>query len=183
MLDLHALRARLPHSPLTRFAPSPTGYLHLGHVVNAIYVWGLAGALGGRVLLRIEDHDRLRSRPEYERALLEDLAWLGFEADAGTVRQSDDLQAYERALAALASAHRVYACSCSRKEIAAPRYDGRCRDRGLPFSSGFGVRVQIEAGEQRFDDGRMGAQAQSRPHSVAISWCATATGSGPISSP
>src|SRR5438477_5089785 len=94
---LGALRARLPRAPLTRFAPSPTGYLHLGHVVNAVYVWGLARALGGRVLLRIEDHDRLRCRPEFERALLEDLAWLGFVADAGPIRQSDDGAAYEDA--------------------------------------------------------------------------------------
>ena len=74
----------------TRFAPAPTGFLHLGHVANAIWVWGVAGATDGRVLLRIEDHDRVRSRPEYEAALLEDLAWLGFVADDGPVRQSDD---------------------------------------------------------------------------------------------
>src|SRR6266508_623069 len=67
-LDLEALARRLPSSPLTRFAPSPTGYLHLGHVANAIYVWGLAGALDGRVLLRLEDHDRGRCRPAYETA-------------------------------------------------------------------------------------------------------------------
>ena len=83
-------RARRP--PVTRFAPSPTGYLHLGHVVNAIYVWGLARAPGGRVILRIEDHDRLRCRPQYEAALLEDLDWLGFVPDEGRhppARQSD----------------------------------------------------------------------------------------------
>jgi glutamyl-Q tRNA(Asp) synthetase len=55
------------------FAPSPTGYLHLGHVVNAIYVWAVARALGGTVLLRIEDHDRIRSRPQFETAILDDL--------------------------------------------------------------------------------------------------------------
>src|SRR5688572_28828149 len=93
--NLDALAARLPSRPLTRFAPSPTGYLHLGHIVNAIYVWGLARPLDGRVLLRIEDHDRLRSRRDYEAALLEDLAWLGFEPDAGPTRQSDDPAAYE----------------------------------------------------------------------------------------
>src|SRR3979409_833520 len=81
--DISSLAVRLPANPLTRFAPSPTGYLHLGHVVNAIYVWGMARAAGGRVLLRIEDHDRIRCRPEYEAALLEDLAWLGFEPDEG----------------------------------------------------------------------------------------------------
>ena len=67
----------------TRFAPAPTGYLHLGHVAFAIWVWGLGAATGSRVLLRIEDHDRLRSRPEYLAAILEDLASLGFVADAG----------------------------------------------------------------------------------------------------
>ena len=66
---------------VSRFAPAPTGFLHIGHVVNAIYVWGLARAAGGRVLLRIEDHDRQRSRPEFERGILEDLDWLGFVPD------------------------------------------------------------------------------------------------------
>ena len=88
-------------SKQTRYAPAPTGYLHLGHVANAIYVWGLARARGAAVLLRIEDHDRSRSRPEYEAALLEDLDWLGFVPDAGPVRQSDDDAPYEAALAAL----------------------------------------------------------------------------------
>jgi len=70
------LNFALPHAmtPTTRFAPSPTGYLHLGHIVNAIYVWGLARTLAGRVLLRIEDHDRIRSRREFEAAILEDWA-------------------------------------------------------------------------------------------------------------
>ena len=61
--------ATLPAGWRTRFAPAPTGFLHLGHVVNAIYVWGLARAFGGRVILRIEDHDRTRSRTEYERGI------------------------------------------------------------------------------------------------------------------
>ena len=79
-----------PTAVRTRFAPAPTGYLHLGHVANAIWVWGMARQAGARVLLRIEDHDRVRCRPEYDAALLEDLAWLGFAADEGPVRQSDD---------------------------------------------------------------------------------------------
>src|SRR4029078_10396863 len=90
------------HHMLTRYAPSPTGYLHLGHVVNAIYVWGLARAAGGRVLLRVDDHAPIRSRPEFEAALLEDLAWLGFVPDDGAApvpRQSDNEHAYLRALA------------------------------------------------------------------------------------
>jgi len=62
--------ARLPARPTTRFAPAPTGHLHLGHLVNAIYAWGIAGATGGRVVLRIEDHDRQRSRRALETALM-----------------------------------------------------------------------------------------------------------------
>lgn len=167
--DLDALAARLPPRPLTRFAPSPTGYLHLGHVVNAVYVWGLARALGGRVLLRIEDHDRLRSRAAFETALLEDLAWLGFAADDGPVRQSDEPQAYDDALARLARGHHVYACDCSRRDIATtspgapgeePRYPGRCRDRGLAPAAGCGVRLEIAPGVERFEDGLLGPQAQ-----------------------
>jgi glutamyl-tRNA synthetase/glutamyl-Q tRNA(Asp) synthetase len=128
---------------VSRFAPAPTGYLHLGHVLNAIYVWGLTRAGGGRVLLRIEDHDRQRSRPEFENAILEDLAWLGFVADAPThrsapsiredgrapaisvgadlcvrpIRQSDRGSFYEGALARLRDAGLVYACECSRAAI------------------------------------------------------------------
>ena len=68
---------------ITRYAPSPTGYLHLGHVANAIYVWGIAGLTGARVFLRIEDHDRIRSRDDFTNAILEDLDWLGFVPDAG----------------------------------------------------------------------------------------------------
>jgi len=68
--DLTAAHAAFTAPPVTRFAPSPTGYLHLGHVVNAIYTWGVARAMGGRVLLRVEDHDRIRSRPEFVAAFL-----------------------------------------------------------------------------------------------------------------
>ena len=66
---------------ISRFAPAPTGFLHLGHVLNAVQVWTEMRARSGRVLLRIEDHDRQRSRRHFEEAMLEDLAWLGFEAD------------------------------------------------------------------------------------------------------
>ncbi len=77
--------------PVTRFAPSPTGYLHLGHLVNAIYVWGIARGLGGKVILRMEDHDRTRVRTEYERAILEDLNWLGFTPDIGLDSSASDV--------------------------------------------------------------------------------------------
>src|SRR5215212_5610767 len=108
---------------VSRFAPAPTGFLHLGHVVNAIYVWGLTRARAGRVLLRIEDHDRQRCRPEFERAILDDLDWLGFVADdppAGAFRdgrgsrQSDRSEIYEGALADLRAKGLLYPCECSR---------------------------------------------------------------------
>jgi glutamyl/glutaminyl-tRNA synthetase len=133
----------------TRYAPSPTGHLHLGHVANAIYVWGLARRHGGRVLLRMEDHDRIRCRPEYEASILEDLAWLGFEPDEGLhplCRQSDRDHVYRAALERLRRTHHVYACDCSRKRIAAEHYDGFCRTRGLEEGPGRGVRVQMEDG-------------------------------------
>jgi len=103
---------------ISRFAPAPTGFLHLGHVVNAVYVWRETRARGGRVLLRIEDHDRQRSRPEYERAIFEDLAWLEFRADEPPVRQSERGAIYEEALDRLRRQGLVYACNCSRADIA-----------------------------------------------------------------
>lgn len=149
----------------TRFAPSPTGYLHLGHVANAIYVWGLARRAGGRVRLRIEDHDRIRSRKAFEDAIVEDLDWLRFTPDIGwdpLVRQSDHTQVYEDALATLRTRHHVYACACSRKDIGGgERYPGTCRDRGLPQQPGFGLRVQIEPGTERFDDLLLGLVEQT----------------------
>jgi glutamyl-Q tRNA(Asp) synthetase len=173
-VDIEALRRRLPPNPLTRFAPSPTGYLHIGHVAHAMYVWRIARAIGGRVLLRIEDHDQLRSRSEYERALLEDLEWLGFQPDHGPVRQSETPHAYDDALRALAVSHHVYACDCSRQDIAAAAaqrgahsghhevpYSGRCRTRGLPLEPGRGIRVEIDSGVERFVDPRLGPREQT----------------------
>jgi glutamyl-Q tRNA(Asp) synthetase len=102
---------------ISRYAPAPTGFLHLGHVVNAVHVWGLTRAQGGRVLLRIEDHDRQRSRAAYEAAILDDLEWLGFRADGPLVRQSERGDIYSHALDTLRRQGRVYACACSRTEI------------------------------------------------------------------
>ena len=147
---------------LTRFAPSPTGYLHLGHVVNAIYVWGVARALGGEVLLRLEDHDRIRCRPEYEAALIEDLAWLGFApATAAWTRQRERSPVYEQALEQLRHTAEVYVCDCSRKDIGGGRYSGRCRTRALADGPRRGLRVVMPAGVELFDDLALGAQEQS----------------------
>ncbi|HSM14716.1 MAG TPA: glutamate--tRNA ligase family protein, partial [Thermoanaerobaculia bacterium] len=153
----------------TRFAPAPTGSLHLGHVADAIWVWGAARALGGRVLVRIEDHDRIRSRPAYHEALLEDLAWLGFEPDAPPVRQSDREPIYVGALERLAADGLVYACDCTRREIlereprdgaAELRYPGTCRDRRLPGERSPIRRIRLEREEITFSDALAGAQVQ-----------------------
>jgi len=167
-VDLGALASRLPSHPVTRFAPSPTGLLHLGHLVNAIYTWGLAGALGGSVQLRIEDHDRSRSRPDYEGSILFDLAWLGFVADGPLARQSDRLPRYAAALASLSGGGLTYWCDCSRPTVRADggtvggelRYSGRCRDRRLGPGGDRGVRVRLDDGDEPFDDGRLGPQVQ-----------------------
>lgn len=167
---------------LTRFAPAPTGFLHLGHLANALYVWGLARRLGAGVLLRVEDHDRQRCRPEYETALLDDLDWLGLRPDVGPTsafrqgpvpwRQSDCDAAYRDAVAGLrAAGHHVYACGCSRTRAAdegagegqggrGGPYPGTCRARGLEPGPGRGLRVVLAGGVERFDDLRLGPQEQ-----------------------
>jgi glutamyl-tRNA synthetase/glutamyl-Q tRNA(Asp) synthetase len=124
--------------------------------VNAIYVWGVTGRLRGRVRLRIEDHDRQRSRPEYVAAIVEDLAWLGFVPDGPAVRQSDRHAIYAEALDALRDRGLVYACACSRAQIADVRYPGTCRDRGRQEAPGLGVRVRLEPSVERFVDLRHG---------------------------
>lgn len=179
LVSIAALAARLPASPLTRFAPAPTGYLHLGHVVNAIHVWGTARALGGRVLLRIEDHDRQRCRRVYETALLDDLDWLGFAPDeypttafrAGACagRQSDRDAYYRRAVESLRLRGLVYGCACTRREVEAAggtsadelRYPGTCRDRGLPLDDAHGWRVRLPDASVTFDDARHGITTQT----------------------
>ena len=145
---------------LTRFAPAPTGYLHLGHVANAVVVWTLAARDGGRVLLRVEDHDRVRCRPEYDAALLEDLDWLGFHADVGPVRQSDSDEPYLTALETLRADGLAYGCDCTRSTFrmwaaangrpwAGRGCPGDCRERDAAETT---VRVAIGDGEESWPD-------------------------------
>jgi len=154
---------------ISRFAPAPTGFLHLGHVVNALWVWQTAD----RVLLRIEDHDRQRSRHEFEAAIVEDLDWLGFVPDGPPVRQRERGDIYSQALETLKEQRLVYACRCARPkrppsplagtEVAAGdggRYAGTCRDRGLDDTAGVGLRVRFEPSVERFVDLRHGPQEQ-----------------------
>lgn len=145
---------------LTRYAPAPTGYLHLGHVANAIFVWGMARASHATVLLRIEDHDRHRSRPAYDAAMVDDLAWLGFIPDEGPIRQSDDDAPYAAATESLRRSGIVYGCDCTRttferwssqtgRDGHGPGCPGGCRQRSL---DGPTLRVAIGGGSESWMD-------------------------------
>lgn len=132
---------------VTRFAPSPTGLLHLGHAYSALEAWEAAEASDGTCLLRIEDTDAARVRPEYEAAIYEDLAWLGLQWPEPVMRQSERHAAYRDALARLGALGVIYPCRCTRADIraafAAPQegaeppvsapsvYPGTCRTRPL----------------------------------------------------
>jgi glutamyl-Q tRNA(Asp) synthetase len=129
----------------TRFAPSPTGPLHLGHAYSALLAYDMAQAAGGQFCLRIEDIDQSRARPEWEAQIYDDLHWLGMEWFEPVMRQSDRLPVYQQALAQLEAKGLLYRCTCNRRDIetaiAAPQegvpavygpdgmiYPGTCRD-------------------------------------------------------
>lgn len=137
-------------SIVTRFAPSPTGYLHLGHAYAALFAWHAARSRGGRFLLRIEDIDQTRCRPAFMHAILEDLAWLGIDVDGPVRVQSEHMSDYRTALDRLADRGLTYPCFCSRTDIArevaasvsAPHapdgsliYPGTCRTLPAPAAA------------------------------------------------
>jgi glutamyl-Q tRNA(Asp) synthetase len=149
---------------ITRFAPSPTGYLHLGHAYSALIAWRTARDAGGKFLLRIEDIDTMRCKPEFTDAILEDLAWLGLDWDGELRRQSRHFDDYEAALDRLDAMGLIYPCFCTRAEIAAeiaraggapqgdegPIYPGTCRklaaeERSRRVTSGedFALRLDV----------------------------------------
>ncbi|MFZ1727753.1 MAG: tRNA glutamyl-Q(34) synthetase GluQRS [Albidovulum sp.] len=126
----------------TRFAPSPTGPLHLGHAYSAILAHDRARAAGGEFLLRMEDTDLARCKPEWEALIIEDLRWLGLDWDGPILRQSERIDSYNRRLETLAQKDLLYPCSCSRSDIraaaSAPQegvafatYPGTCRARPM----------------------------------------------------
>ncbi len=180
---LAAAIADLPPGLRTRFAPAPTGYLHLGHVANAAVTWRVARMSGGSVVLRIEDHDRQRCRPEYETALLDDLAALGFEPDVPPVgsfrdpgspsfyRQSDNDDAYTAAVDRLDAIGLVYACDCSRSTFDAwaaahgrawvgPGCPGACAARRLPRArAGISWRLALGGDDEAWTDEARGPQS------------------------
>ena len=172
----------LPSGLRTRFAPAPTGYLHLGHVANALVVWRVAQATSGLVVLRIEDHDRQRCQPEYEMALLDNLETFGFVPDEpsisalrsggpSTYRQSDDGSVYARAVAELERAGHIYACDCSRSTFRAwasangsswsgPGCPGGCSTLTLPLDQpGVTLRAALGRETESWTDLVHGAQS------------------------
>ena len=171
MAPLASLRTSLAGSPIrTRFAPSVTGHLHLGHVVNAVYVWGIARALKGEVILRLEDHDRGRYRPEYEESILEDLRWLGLESDLPALsRQSDHPERYDAAARRLTASALTFHCDCTRRMLAVVqgadqgetlRYPGTCRAKQLPEGPGRALRLRIDPGPEPLTDLQLGPLTQ-----------------------
>lgn len=147
-------------SVVTRFAPSPTGFLHLGHVRNALEVWNFAREHSGKVLLRIEDHDKQRCKPEFEAAIREDLEWLGFTADEEVPKQSERDAAYREVLSGLIEQGLVYGCMCTRAEIINSHYNGKCRDLGIGLRDAASWRVRMAPGAESFVDLRMSRQVQ-----------------------
>ncbi|MCF6316297.1 MAG: tRNA glutamyl-Q(34) synthetase GluQRS [Marinosulfonomonas sp.] len=145
----------------TRFAPSPTGPLHLGHAYSALLAYDMAKAAGGQFLLRIEDIDQSRARPEWEAQIYDDLHWLGLEWPEPVMRQSGRMAVYQQALAQIKAKGLLYRCTCNRRDIeaaiAAPQegvpaaygpdgmiYPGTCRNLDRPDKD---AALRLDMGE------------------------------------
>lgn len=156
----------------TRFAPSPTGELHLGGAWTALASWVMARRVGGTVILRIEDLDSARVNPQSEQAIMRDLRWLGLDWDGEPMRQSARGARYEEAIARLARQGLVYPCDCSRAEIAravaAPHagedvvYPGVCRNRdpSRPMKRSPALRIVVPSEVVSYNDGIVGPVSQ-----------------------
>ena len=178
---------------VTRFAPSPTGYLHLGHAFAALYAADLASRSGGRFLVRVEDTDRTRARPEYYDAIFEDLAWLGLAWETPVRRQSEHFGDYAQALDQMKASGFAYPCFCTRKEIEAefaasvsaphgpdgPLYPGTChalseseRTRRIARGDAHAWRLDVSravaslGGTLTFDE--LGSGPQGERGSIAV---------------
>jgi glutamyl-Q tRNA(Asp) synthetase len=166
---------------VTRFAPSPTGRLHRGHALSALVGWQAAREGGGRFLLRIEDIDVGRCRPEFEAAIYEDLAWLGLDWERPVRRQSEHFPEYAAALERLEAMGLVYPCFCTRAEIEAeiraaggapqgpdgPRYPGTCRnlgpaERGARRAAGMPFARRLDAAKAAARVGALGWQEEGK---------------------
>ena len=161
-----------------RFAPSPTGPLHFGSLIAAMASYADAKARGGRWLLRIEDVDAPRARPDSEAAILATLVRYGFAWDGGVVRQSERTSRYAAALASLVARDLAYPCACSRRELAASAPPGPLGERVYPGTCARGAppdraarkarawRVRVAGARVGFVDRVQGAQAQELGHDV-----------------
>ncbi len=151
--------------PRARFAPSPTGYFHVGSARSALFNWLFVRRLGGTFILRIEDTDEARNRPEWTDGIISALDWLGMSPDEGPFFQSAQGEAHSAAIEALWDSGALYACACTREEIdertrqraaagdPTPGYDGHCRDLGLPRGEGRALRFRTpDDGVVRVDD-------------------------------
>lgn len=147
---------------ITRFAPSPTGPLHLGHAYSALYAFDLANKHGGQFLLRIEDIDRTRSKPSWEVQIFDDLTWLGIQWLEPVMRQSERSDDYMKALQALENIGVLYNCTCNRRDIqaaiTAPQeggdplvgpdglvYPGTCRERSQVTPLDYNTPIRLSA--------------------------------------
>ncbi|MBC2606139.1 tRNA glutamyl-Q(34) synthetase GluQRS [Pelagicoccus albus] len=159
-----------------RVAPTPTGYMHLGHACTFLEAQRRARLVKGRLLLRIEDLDQSRCKPEFVSALEEDLAWAGLEWELPVVKQSERISYFQEILLRLKADGFVFPCSCSRKDVAeairAPHesggeliYPGTCREKELAFASAEDLftinwRFRVPDGKRiQFKDGRLGDQS------------------------
>lgn len=156
--------------PVFRFAPSPNGYLHLGHALSALLNAEQAAKAGGRLLLRIEDIDATRCKPEYEQAIYEDLAWLGIGWEQPVRRQSEHLDGYRAVLGRLAAMGLVYPSFESRAEIAA-QAAGRDPD-GAPLYTGAAKSLPEAERERRI--------AAGEPYALRLDMAAALARTGPL---
>ena len=152
----------MPDSPVRlRFAPSPTGYLHLGSARTALFNWLWARHVGGEMLLRIEDTDRERSQPELIQVIFDALEWLGIDWDGEPTYQTDHAPRHAEVVEQLLADGHAYRCDCTQEEVAArnkdaggpPGYDGHCRDRGVGPEVPHVVRFRVpDEGSTGWDD-------------------------------
>ncbi len=148
-------------APRLRFAPSPTGYLHVGGARTVLFNWLVARRTGGEMVLRIEDTDTERNRPELTDDILEQIQWLGLPWDGAPTHQSERQHLYTKAADELIAAGRAYWCDCTAEQVqqrakgrgGPPGYDGHCRDRGLERGPATALRFRVlDDGSTTFDD-------------------------------
>ena len=163
-----------PSQTVTRFAPSPTGYLHLGHAYSALFAAKKAKEENGRMLLRIEDIDAGRARPEFEAAIMEDLAWLGLTWEEPVRRQSEHLDDHRTALILLEDRRLLYPCFCTRKEIQAEIENSGIAPHAAPTGPNMSPDGPIYPGTCRglSIEERRRKEAEGRPYALRLDMAA-----------